>query len=283
MRLTSLLSALLIANAIAQTAEKRPAFEVTSVRPAADAKDPEFTTGIQISGDQVTARRVNLSMLIRAAYGLRARFRAGADWTDIPPLFDLRATIPAGASRTQLREMFQSLLADRFRLKSHMEQRERTVYALILANGRPMLRTSTNVDESLPGGALSGIASYGPAGGTVSSSPNGSSYRVRMLDDGGGELTFIGVTMEEFAYHLNDLEGAAIIDGTHLPGRYDLAIAISREEMCENCPTASQDRRPMTTPTLKDSLGRLGLRLEKQRTKVDVFVIDQLEKTPTEN
>jgi uncharacterized protein (TIGR03435 family) len=282
MWLAGLIFALVAGSAFGQT-QPRPSFEVASVRPATDAKDPTFSGGIQIKGDSVIARRVNLATLIRAAYGLRARFRSGPDWLESEPVFDIRAKIPAGASPRQVPEMFQSLLDDRFKLKFHIEHRERTVYGLVAANGGPKLQPSTSVDESLPGGALSGIASFGPAGGSVWTSPNGSSYRVRILPDSGGELTLIGVSMDEFAYHLNDLEGAAIIDRTELRGLYDLTFTISREEMCDNCPAASKDHRPSTTLSEKESLRRLGLRLEKQRAKVDVFIIDQLEKSPTEN
>jgi uncharacterized protein (TIGR03435 family) len=154
------------------------------VRPAADATDPAFSGGIQIKGDSVIARRVNLATLIRAAYGLHARFRSGPDWIEAAPLFDIRAKIPAGALPRQVPEMFQSLLEGRFHLKFHTEQRERTVYALLPASGGVKLQHSTSVDESMPGGGLSGMASIGPAGGPVWTSPNGSSYRARVLSDG---------------------------------------------------------------------------------------------------
>ncbi len=278
---TSLLFALVFGSAAAQS-QPRLSFEVASVRPAAEERDPEFAGGIRIKGDSVIGRRTNLAVLIRAAYGLRARFHKGPGWIESEPIFDIRAKIPGGASPRQAPEMFQSLLEDRFRLKFHMEQQERTVYALLPASGGVTMQRSTSVDESMPGGVLSGIASYAMAR-TAWTSPNGSSYRVRVLSDGGGELTFVGVTMDELAYHLNDFEGATIIDRTQLGGRYDLTFTISREEMCDNCPAASKDHRPSTTPSEKESLGKLGLRLEKQRAKVDVFIVDQIEKVPTEN
>ena len=47
--------------------------------------------------------------------------------------YDITATIPANASRQQVREMLQALLAERLKLKVHWESKELSVYALTIA------------------------------------------------------------------------------------------------------------------------------------------------------
>jgi len=60
-------------------------------------------------------RHVAMATLIRAAFGMQARFGSGPDWLDGKPYFDIRATIPGGASARQVPEMLQSLLETRSR------------------------------------------------------------------------------------------------------------------------------------------------------------------------
>ena len=47
--------------------------------------------------------------------------------------FDIVAKADASAPANQMSEMIKSLLADRFKLKAHMDAREQPIYALVLA------------------------------------------------------------------------------------------------------------------------------------------------------
>jgi uncharacterized protein (TIGR03435 family) len=96
-------------------------------------------------------------------------------------------------------------------------------------------------------------------------------------------MTLTAASTEEFAYHLNALDGVDIVDMTHLSGNYDFIWTIARDEMCELCPDTPRLPVSASTPTEKESLLKLGFKLQKQRVPVDVFLIDHLEKTPTEN
>jgi len=61
--------------------------------------------------------------LILGAYGIEPYQLSAPDWT-LTTLFDLRATVPEGATKEQFRLMLQNLLADRFKLKVHHETRK---------------------------------------------------------------------------------------------------------------------------------------------------------------
>lgn len=53
------------------------------------------------------------------------------------------AKMPDGASKDQISEMLQTLLAERFRLSLHRESKEHSVYALVVGKYGWKLKTST--------------------------------------------------------------------------------------------------------------------------------------------
>src|SRR5947199_7819486 len=62
--------------------------------------------------------------------------------------FNIAAKLPAGATRDQVPEMLQSLLADRFKLKPHREPRDFPVYALIIGKGGLKIKESAAEPEA---------------------------------------------------------------------------------------------------------------------------------------
>ncbi|MEI9813299.1 MAG: TIGR03435 family protein [Acidobacteriota bacterium] len=116
-------------------------------------------------------------------------------------------------------------------------------------------------------------------------SPNGMIYRLELQADGGYEVHESGFTFEEFAYHLNNLDGLDIVDATGISGRFDFVTTNTALEACEPCktPPPPPPLGAARTPGTKESLAKLGLRLEKRKAKVDVFVIDSVDRIPSEN
>jgi len=90
------------------------------------------------------------------------------------------------------------------------------------------------------------------------------------------------MSLPELAYILNTLDGLDIVDITGIKGVYDFTFTASPEEANELSVGPAPASRS-TTPGTRESLQRLGLRLEKRKASVEVLVIDHLEKTPTEN
>jgi uncharacterized protein (TIGR03435 family) len=276
---------LLVTMALARPQGSRPSFEVASIRPTERVEDFTFTSGIKVSGESVSMRRVTVGMLVHAAYGLKARFVSAPRWVEYgPAAFDIRAIFPKGTPARLVPEMIQGLLEERFKLAFHIEQQERTVYALLAAKDGPKLQPSSSIDESMPGGAASGVSAVAMASGSpVWTSPSGSTYRISFLPDGGAQMTLTGVSLAEFAAHLNTLDGVDIVDMTQLTGHYDFTWTAARHEMCELCPDPPPTAPRPSTPSVRESLERMGLRLERVRTRVSVFVVDRAEETPSEN
>ncbi|HXR16013.1 MAG TPA: TIGR03435 family protein [Terriglobales bacterium] len=130
-----------------------PAFEVASIKPHAFARN-EFAFGtasresqIRISGTRVTMQGL-LVGLVLTAYQLRAFQVVGApEWrseTGRSQVYDIEAMTPGDRVPTmeEVRQMLQTLLADRFQLKFHRETKELPAYDLVVGNNRAKLKPS---------------------------------------------------------------------------------------------------------------------------------------------
>jgi uncharacterized protein (TIGR03435 family) len=82
---------------------------------------------------------------------------------------------------------------------------------------------------------------------------------------------------------------------TGLEGQYDIVLGLTAEDYMGMLVRAADSRgvalppqaqRILETSTLDslfESLRKVGLTLEPQRAPIDMLVVDQIEKTPTEN
>ena len=106
-----------------------PAFEVASVKPnTAEGR----RMSVQFSSDRFTASDIGVGPLVVLAYDLNLRQISGLDHT-FDGRFDIGAKAEHRVSTGEMRQMLQSLLADRFKLQIHWETREAPVY---FAHGR---------------------------------------------------------------------------------------------------------------------------------------------------
>jgi len=119
-------------------AQASRAFEVASVK-SHPPGDPVYSIGTA-GGDRLVASNVPLRLLVQWAYPLPSgrlfldsQIFGGPRWIGTDR-FDVQGKAEAGARPVpfeQLRLMAQSLLEDRFQLKTHREMRELPVYALV--------------------------------------------------------------------------------------------------------------------------------------------------------
>src|SRR5215831_17919955 len=132
--LRGILPILLGMTAFAQS----PAFEVAAVKTAADpGRQPMFCIipcspgeRLTVEGSRVDIRFMTLRKLIVTAYRIKPHQLSGPNWMQ-QQRFDITAKMPDGASRDQVPEMLQALLADRFKLTIHRDTKEHSVYALV--------------------------------------------------------------------------------------------------------------------------------------------------------
>ena len=127
--------------------------------------------------------------------------------------YDLTATMPAGSPPHEVLLMVQGLLTDRFRLVTHRETKELTVYALVVDRNGLKLKPSD-----------------GFGGTSVLSSPKGRSLRAN-------------ITMKGFAGTLSGLVDKPVIDMTGLTGGFNINL----EWAPEGNDGAAVDGTPGTT------------------------------------
>ena len=232
--------------------QQTAAFEVASIRPAATTEnggEGSSRSDVQYTTDGLTMRNIDLSEMIEWAYGLQ-QYQVERQDRLQGRRYDVRARTSDGATVAALRLMLQDLLATRFRLQLHHEQKRTSVFELVVAKGGPHL-PKNKIDE-LP-------ASY----------PKESLPRVV---DGG--FVFANVSMTEFAQQLTELRGIdlPVLDRTGIQGVYDITLKSAASAMLEA-------NGPSLFTLIQE---QLGLKLVAAKDPVDVVVVDHAEE-PTEN
>ncbi|WP_263416304.1 TIGR03435 family protein [Terriglobus albidus] len=188
--------------------------------------------------------------------------------------FSIEATAPLHATKDQYRLMMQSLLAERFGLKLHFEQKEMPVLAMVLVKpGTPGPRLTpheqgqacdeTPKPETFPQQCYGYMARPSKDGmwlaGSPATSMNLLANFIGSLAEGAGEI------------------GRPVVDQTGLTGLWDYTLeALNPAKVKAQDPAANG-------PTMLEAVrDQLGIKLKPTRAVVSLPVIDTLTR-PTEN
>ncbi len=287
-------------------------FEVASVKPAAPLEPQKLLSGQQRLGVRMDAARVDieglpLAEIINTAFRVKSYQVKGPDWLTGNPLslerYDIHATLPAGASKEQMPEMLQALLADRFKLTAHREQKEQSILALVVGKGGPKLKPSPAEDkpaDPAPGdrpGPQVQISGNPQTGMTVRGAGQAGATRIQMSPDGTIHLEAERLTMAQLADSLTRFAGRPVVDMTGLSGPYVVALDLSRDDLMNAARAAGVNIPPgagaggaadggpadPSGTSVLQSVEQLGLKLDSRKAPMDYLVIDHLEKTPTED
>jgi uncharacterized protein (TIGR03435 family) len=233
----------------------RLTFDVAVIRPGED-KGGGHLMPIP-GGNGYSALNFPVRQMIALMYWIPLQqVTGGPSWIDTTP-YDIEAKADHPYSLDDLHTMFQDLLADRFHLKFHIEQREGPVYSL-------------TVDKS-----------------GLKMNPNQApqDYKVPMISTGFGVYAANRVSMRYLTWFLSQQlrsEGRPVIDRTGLTGNYDFTLSFLPElppnTSPENLAPELRDR-----PSLSDAVREeLGLTLQRDKGPVPYIVIDQIDR-PSEN
>jgi uncharacterized protein (TIGR03435 family) len=137
-------------------ADSHPAaFEAASIKPAAIPVEHEGgnRSRIEYSPNSLTMRNVALGDCVQWAYSIAPFQISGQNLSS--DSYDIFARAGAPVTVSQLKAMLQDLLANRFRLALHREQKMLPAYELVIAKGGPKLPApnagaSIHAAESLP-------------------------------------------------------------------------------------------------------------------------------------
>src|SRR6185437_441074 len=264
-------------------------FEIASVKQnlssksGSDSNVPLFGERYPPNGGLFSAVNQPLSNYLAFAYNLditRARMLDSElpKWA-IADRFDIQARAPAGATKDQMRLMMQSLLADRFHLKAHLETRETKIYALeLIKPGLTGPRLQPHAENPPCADTSSPLSS---SNGSVISTPEGFPMRcnspIGFVDSKGAGYGGRKVTMQMFAQDIIIAPGSPamdrpVFDQTGLTGKYDFIMKYSPQ--WNATAPAPNDTGPTFLEALQD---QLGLRLESTKAAVDVLVVEHVE------
>jgi len=284
---------LLIVSATAVFAQNAPRseFEVATIRPSAPTPPDGVTAGVRIDGAQIRCAFLTLKDYIGIAYRIKLYQVSGPDWLG-SERFDISGTVPAGIPTSQFPDMLQSLLEERFKLKIHRDKKDFPVYVLEVAKG------GLKMQESAPDPDLEKADAKAPVNVTGS----GGSQGIAVNYGRGTSYTFANnrfeakrFTMELFSANLERFVDRPIVDMTNLKGTYDIVLDVTQEDYRAMLiragvnagvslpPEALRLLDSASVASLLDAIQKLGLKLDARKAPLDLLVIDDAQKTPTEN
>jgi uncharacterized protein (TIGR03435 family) len=261
-------------------------FEVAVIKPA----KPDENISHAVRGDQEDWRAITIKDHIRNAWDVNYNDEeslVGAPKWLGEDRFDILAKLPSDLSRgttsqapqllkEEQQQMLRALIQDRCKMKFHWETRPITAYHLVAISPRLIPadpKARTRCDEG-----------PGPDG----KDPRLTNPVLNRL------LTCQNITIAQFGVLLQTLANGyvfnPVFDDTGLKGSYDFTLSFSSAGLIApvggSAPSpdgASQPSEPSGAVSLFDAVkNQLGLRLEKQKRPLPVFVIDHIEE-PTEN
>jgi uncharacterized protein (TIGR03435 family) len=223
----------------AQVPTPRPSFEVAAIK--RNVTGSGFSGNRNLPGGRVSIENQRLRQIIRSAYGSSdLEVIGGPDWVD-NDRWDILATGQTDAPELPWREMVKTLLEERFKLRVHVEQRERPIYGLVF--GRADKRLGSKIHLTTCTGGACGNTQVNTVG--ISS----------------GSIAGTSRTLTEIGRSLSPYAERRVFDRTGLDGRYDFELTWSEDVSFF---TAVQEQ--------------LGLKLEAQRGPVEVVVIDSVDR-----
>ncbi len=245
---------------------RTPEFGVASVRPSGPGQR-EANGFYTYPGGRIVGHGCTVEYLVMIAYDAQLfQISGGSSWTKISSeeRFDLEAKPPESSRSAhwetgspkiypgeEERQMLQSLLSERFKLRVHREVKQGPVYLLRLGAERKKLKLTPSKDK----------AEFPWAGGIGGGLPDG---------DG---LRGTNISMSEFAGRLSYWLERPVIDETGLKGSFDFEFHSGDED--------SNSSVELTSSILSSVKG-IGLNLRPATGPVESIVIDHVER-PSEN
>ncbi len=242
-----------------------PVYSSVSIKPSEPAAGELYRAKmmVNLSDGSFTARDITLQRLIQLAYHIQDSLLVGGpDWVNTAK-FDINAKLDPSVVAAMHKQMAEHnsgdlkvLLADKFKLAVHSENRILPAYDLVVDSGHPKLQ---EVDG------------------------------IRIMHMEPGQLISQGTPIDLFAVQLSMRLGRPVVDKTGLKGSYafNLHWTPASDELERMKQGGEQQDVPQTAdpngPSLFTALQeQLGLKLEPQTEPVQVLVIDHAE-VPAEN
>jgi uncharacterized protein (TIGR03435 family) len=244
--------------AIAQTTGPPPNFEVADVHVSTQRAN-SLRSAPAIRNGLYELKNFTMLELISTAYGVDQEKIQGGPSFLTTDRFEIVAKVPPGATNATARTMLQGLLAERFKLAIHNQDKPMPVYALISTGKRgPQLKEASGTG----GGCQSSRQSSAP-----------------------GEMLYMAVscrnaTMENVAGMIRATGpgylNKPVVDMTGLKGAWDLDLKFTDWTLLGAAGSSGI--------SLFDAVEKqLGLKLDQRQYPLPVLVVDRVNQKPTDN
>jgi uncharacterized protein (TIGR03435 family) len=257
MKWTFALSLSLTVSAAIAAQQPAPEFEVASIK-LSTAGDSNAM--LAPSKGRFSATNVTLMQLVRFAFQIQEFQVSGQPSWFTTERYDIEAKAPPDVSAEQAevwQRMLQRLLADRFRLTYRIEQRDQSVFELVVSRGGHKL---TQVQPSNCATSVPGECGFLASAGRIRGSQ---------------------VSMDALATRLSRSIARTVVNKTGVDGVFNLLLEWMPDSQLALRP--DQPGPDPGGPSIFTALQeQLGLRLESANGSIPVYVIDRVER-PSEN
>jgi len=288
--LTATALVLLAVSVAGQSPTRGPVFDVVSIKrntTTGPGGRPVSGPPIELPNGNIRLTGVLAGFLLIRAYPTTA----GSDIIGLPDwarreFYDVNATSTLSTATPDERAaMLRAMLVDRFKLVAHVEKREQSVLALVLARkdgklGTGLRKIDTDceakraADRAAAEAAGNPLPPFRPTGPDAVPPP----CMLVSVGDRAGVTRVRGEgTMDDFGGLMRLPMRAQVIDRTGLSGSYSFEMTYQMVSL-----SVGPDASPGTGPDVATALNELGLKLESTKIERDTLIVDHLER-PSEN
>ena len=261
-----------VASAHGQTPANGPVrFDVASIKPSVD----DGIMNVRPLPGRLIAD-ASLGILMQYAYGVQAFQVVGGPGWLTSERYRIEARTDAPATREQMFLMLQSLLEDRFHLKTHRDVKELPVFALVSDRGGfklPPPKDGVCVDSAAD-------AAVEWAGGRMAFPGELQPVKPRC----GAAVVDLGrmrggkIRMPELVRTLSLVLGRRVIDQTGFTDSFDLQLDFVPDDTTPAMPPPPPGSGISGISLAQALQQQLGLRLESTKGPVELIVVDQAER-----
>jgi uncharacterized protein (TIGR03435 family) len=213
-------------------------------------------------GGKLVMRNVPMKVMIVFAYHVRPEALSGPAWMDTAR-YDVVAKASEKASQDEVRRMMQTLLAERFKLAIHTEQRPTAAYAMTVGKSGSKLQPSEQAAVLSQQRCVNGTAKPGH----------------RQVECKHVTAAFLADYLQEMAPRELTIP---VVDQTGITGPVDFTLTWVPRALPNTAAVA--DTEPPAGPDIFEAVeGQLGLKLENKKLPLPVIVVDRVERAPVEN
>ena len=236
-----------------------PAFEVASITPCPSGTQAPEMEHVGIAnfvspGGRFTARATTVVFLMEWAYGLQPwQHSDGPGWFS-SDRFDIVAKADHDATENEMKQITRKLLEERFALQGHRESKEMPAYVVSVGKNAPKL--------------------FAPK--------DGEKHEMRFAMTPGPVQKMGGVHIDATRYTLAQLADVfarrmdrVIVNRTGMDGEYDFKLDLMPDESHPS---------PVDQTLLLEALRQqIGLEVRSEKTAVDYYVVDSVQKSTIAN